>query len=351
MGCAGIELRHVSKHFGDVRAVDDVSFTVAPGTLVTLLGPSGCGKTTTLRLIAGLDFPTSGDILIGDAEVSALAPAERNVAMVFPGSAFFRHMTVHENVSYSVRVSGASLAEAAERARAMLRAVGLAGLEDRLPSELSAGQQQRVAVACALVLEPAVLLFDEPLSNLDAGLRRHIRDEICDLQQRLSLTVVYVTHDQGEAMAVSDHVIVMHRGAIAQQGAPRELYEMPASAFVAGFMGEANRVEGRLEARDGAMGVVRLGALRLRLPHRDQPVGVVAVAIRPESIVIGPAAPDRLFATITKVRYLGAIVEYTLATELGELFAIDRDARVPLKPGDVASLTLRDHGVVILPHA
>ena len=349
MSAARIELRNVSKHYGDVRAVDHVSFTIGPGTLVTLLGPSGCGKTTTLRLIAGLEFATAGDILIGDTEVSALAPAERNVSMVFQSYALFPHMTVLENVGYGVRVSGRSRSEASARARTTLRAVGLAGLDDRLPSELSGGQQQRVAVARALVLEPAVLLFDEPLSNLDAGLRRHMRGEIRDLQQRLGLTVVYVTHEQAEAMAISDRIIVMHRGVIAQEGAPRELYEAPDSEFVAGFMGEANRVEGTLDARDGGTGLVRLGALQLRLPHRDQPIGPVSVAIRPESIVVGPAGRGSLAATVAKVAYLGALVEYTLASELGELFAIGRDVRTPFEPGDAVSLALADHGVVIIP--
>ena len=342
MGCARIELRNVSKHFGNVRAVDRVSFIIEPGTLAALIGPSGCGKTTTLRLVAGLDFPTAGDIVIGDTEVSELAPAERNVAMVFPSSAMFRHLTILENVSYGVPT---------DRARAMLDAVGLTALERRLPSELSAGQQQRVAVARALVQEPAVLLFDEPLSNLDAGLRRQLRDEVRDLQQRLGFTVLYVTHDQSEAMAVSDHIIVMRNGMIAQQGTARALYETPNSAFVAGFLGEANRAEGRLDALDGKMGVVHLGPLRLRLPHRGVPIGPVAVAIRPEAIVVGPPGAGGLEATVVTAAYLGAVIEYTLATELGELFALDRDTATPLKPGAPASLTLRDRGVVILPHA
>jgi iron(III) transport system ATP-binding protein len=233
----------------------------------------------------------------------------------------------------------------------MLDTVGLGGLGDRLPSELSGGQQQRVAVARALVLKPAVLLFDEPLSNLDAGLRRHMRGEIRDLQQRLGVTVVYVTHDQGEAMAVSDRVIVMNRAVIAQDGTPRELYEAPASEFVAGFMGEANRVAGRLESRDGEVGMVQVGPLRLRLPHRGQPIGPVTVAIRPEAVVVGPKGSGSLAAAVAKAAYLGAVVEYTLATELGELFVVDRDARAPLNPGDVAGLTLLDRGVVIIPHA
>ena len=351
MSAASVELRNVSKHYGDVRAVDGVSFTIEAGTLVALLGPSGCGKTTTLRLIAGLEFTTAGEILIAEVEVSALAPAERNVAMVFPSSALFAHMTVLENVRDGLRASGRSPAEVTDRARLMLETVDLASLGDRLPSELSAGQLQRVAVARALVLEPAVLLFDEPLSNLDAGPRRHIRGEIRELQQRLGVTVVYVTHDRAEAMAVSDRIIVMNRAVIAQDGTPRELYEAPASEFVASFMAEANRVEGRLETRDAEMGVVQLGHLRLRLPHRHQPIGPVVVAIRPEAVVIGPKGSGPLAATIAKASYLGAAVEYTVTTELGDLFVIDHDARAPLKPGDAASLALQDHGVVIIPRA
>ena len=341
----------MTKRYGDVRAVDDVSFTIDPGTLVTLLGPSGCGKTTTLRLIAGLEFATAGDILIDDVEVSALAPAERNVAMVFPSSTLFSHMTVLENVGYGLHAPDGAHAEAVDRGRAMLETVGLAELCDRLPSELSAGQRQRVAVARALVVEPAVLLFDEPLSNLEAALRRHMRQEIRDLQQRVGVTVVYVTHDQAEAMAVADRVLVMNRGAIVQDGTPRELYEAPASEFVAGFVGEANRVEGRLAGRDGDMGVVHLGPLRLRLPHRDQPLGPVAIAIRPEAVVVGADGSGTLAATVARVAYLGAVLEYTLVTELGELLVIDRDAREPLKAGDVAGLTLLDRGVVIIPGA
>jgi iron(III) transport system ATP-binding protein len=349
VSAAAIEFRHVSKRFGEVRAVDDVSFAIAPGTLVTLLGPSGCGKTTTLRLIAGLDFATAGDILVGGVEVSGRSPAERNVSMVFQGDALFAHMTVRENVAYGVRVAGRSRAEAAERAQAMLDTVGLGGLGDRLPSELSAGQRQRAAVARALVLEPTVLLFDEPLAHLDAGLRRHLRDEIRGLQQRLRLTFVYVTHDQAEAMAVSDRIIVMNRAVVAQDGTPRELYESPASEFVARFMGEANLLEGRLDARDGDTGVVHLGPLRLRLPHRGQPPGPVAVAVRPEAVAVGPKGPGTLPATVRRAAYLGAVVEYTLATEIGELFVTDRDACAPLAPGEAVGLTLLDRGVVILP--
>jgi iron(III) transport system ATP-binding protein len=342
---ATIEVRRVSKRCGDVCILHDVSFAVEAGTLVTLLGPSGCGKSTTLRLIAGLDFATAGTIVIDGVDVSGRSPGERHVAMVFPGSTLFAHLTVRENVAHAVRAR----ADAAARAQRVLETVGLGALGDRLPSELSSGQLQRVAVARALVLEPAVLLFDEPLSNLDAGLRRHVRAEIRGLQQQLGLTVVYVTHDQAEAMAVADQIIVMNRGVIAQDGTPRALYEAPASEFVATFLGEASCVEGCLETRTGDTGMVRLGPLRIRVPHREQPIGPVAVAIRPEAVAIGPKGSGSLAATVRKAAYLGAVVEYTLATEIGELFVIDRDARVPLAPGDAAGLTLLDRGVVILP--
>src|SRR3982751_6303672 len=245
-----IEFRDVTKRYGDVIAVNDVSFDIGAGTLVTLLGPSGCGKTTILRMLAGLELPSSGTIRIGGEDVTSRPAAERDVSMVFQSYALFPHMSVLENVRYGLVVSGKAKGPANEQARAALSTVGLKGLDARLPSELSGGQQQRVAVARALVLEPSVLLFDEPLSNLDARLRRQMREEIRDLQQRLSLTVVYVTHDQAEAMAVSDRIIVMNKAVIAQEGAPRELYEQPRDAFVAGFMGDANRVRGVIRRRD-----------------------------------------------------------------------------------------------------
>src|SRR3954449_13248365 len=220
---SGIELRDITKRYGDdpraPLAVKGISFEVPAGTLTTILGPSGCGKTTTLRMIAGLESPTSGTILMGGRDVTTLGPAERNVSMMFQSYALFPHMNVIENVGYGLRMSGLRKPEAAARAREALRGVGLVDFDERLPSELSGGQQQRVALARALVLEPAVLLFDEPLSNLDARLRRRVRQEIRELQQSLHLTVIYVTHDQEEALAVSDQVIVMDRGRIAQQGA------------------------------------------------------------------------------------------------------------------------------------
>ena len=253
-GPASVEFRNVTKRYGSVVAVDNVSFTIEPGALVTLLGPSGCGKTTTLRLIAGLEIASEGKIFIGGKDVTLLSAAERDVSMVFQSYALFPHMTVLENVAYGPTVSGMKKAQAHALAREKLALVGLAGYDARLPSELSGGQQQRVAVARALVLEPQVLLFDEPLSNLDAKLRRRVREDIRELQLKLNLTVAYVTHDQQEALAVSDRIIVMSNAAIAQSGAPRELYEAPASLFVADFIGDANivaRGAGCEDRRDG----------------------------------------------------------------------------------------------------
>jgi iron(III) transport system ATP-binding protein len=299
MKAAAIEFRQVSKFYGEVAAVRDISFTIAASTLVTLLGPSGCGKTTTLRMIAGLELPTAGSILIGGEDVTRVPAAERDVSMVFQSYALFPHMSVIENVGYGVAVAGRPKDEVRSRAKAALATVGLTGFDARLPSELSGGQQQRVAVARALVLEPAVLLFDEPLSNLDARLRRQMREEIRDLQQRLSLTVVYVTHDQSEAMAVSDRIIVMNKAAIAQEGAPRELYEQPRDVFVAGFMGDANRVRGTLARLDAALGELSIGPLKLRLPHRGLS-GEVEVAVRPEAIELAPPGEYGLAGTVRK---------------------------------------------------
>jgi iron(III) transport system ATP-binding protein len=350
MKAASIEFRNVTKRYGDVAAVNDISFVIAAGTLVTLLGPSGCGKTTTLRLIAGLELPSSGRILIGGHDVTEASAADRDVSMVFQSYALFPHMTVLENVRYGLIVSRMAKAAADERARAALATVGLTGYDARLPSELSGGQQQRVAVARALVLEPSVLLFDEPLSNLDARLRRQMREEIRDLQQRLSLTVVYVTHDQAEAMAVSDRIIVMNRAVIAQEGAPRELYEQPRDPFVAGFMGDANRVRGTLARRDDTRADVRVGPLSMLLPHRGLADGDVELAIRPEAVTLRDGA-GALQGTVRKAAYLGGLMEYTLDTDVGALFVISTAVDRPFAPGARVGVDLAEHGVVLVPPA
>jgi iron(III) transport system ATP-binding protein len=349
MHAASIEFRDVSKHYGDVAAVSGVSFTVASGTLVTLLGPSGCGKTTILRLIAGLELPTAGTIRIGDADVTEVPAAERDVSMVFQSYALFPHMSVLQNVGYGLTVSGMPKAQVRDRARAALATAGLTGLDRRLPSELSGGQQQRVAVARALVLEPAVLLFDEPLSNLDARLRRQMREEIRDLQQRLALTVIYVTHDQAEALAVSDRIIVMNRAVIAQEGTPRELYHSPKDAFVAGFMGEANRVRTLLIRRDATLAHVAIGPLTVTIAHRGIADGEVDVAIRPEAITLEPAGTTPFAGRVRKSAYLGSVMEYTIDTAIGPLFVVDDSVDQPLAVGADVAVALAPHGVIAMP--
>ncbi|ABD54282.1 ABC transporter ATP-binding protein [Jannaschia sp. CCS1] len=298
-----IEFVDVIKRYGDATAVDRINFSIGKGELVTFLGPSGCGKTTSLRLIAGLELPTDGQVKIAGRDVSRDPASERNVGMVFQSYALFPHMTVLDNVSYGPTIRGVSKADARDQARAILDQVGLGGLEARLPSELSGGQQQRVAVARAIVQQPDVLLFDEPLSNVDAKLRRKVRAEIRDLQQRFGLTAVYVTHDQEEALAVSDRIVVMKMGQIAQIGTPSELYEQPASSFVADFIGDANLIEGRIDTG-------RFTAAHLDLPV-DAPDGTTTATIRPERITLTPGG----VATITSASYLGSRMEYVVQDE------------------------------------
>ena len=342
----GIEFRGVSKRYGqDVSAplaVRNISFEVLSGTLTTILGPSGCGKTTTLRMIAGLEAPTSGQILIDGKDVTTLGPANRNVSMMFQSYALFPHINVIDNVSYGLKMSGVSREVRRQRAQETLRSVGLVGFDMRQPGELSGGQQQRVALARALVLEPAVLLFDEPLSNLDARLRREMREEIRSLQQRLRLTVAYVTHDQSEALAVSDQIIVMDHGVIAQRGTPQDLYEYPRSEFVAGFMGEAML----FPARADAAGTVSLGPLRIA-PRQGVSEGAVKVAVRPEAWHIGPPG-DGLAARLAKAAYLGSNYEYSFETELGPIFVVSPDLGNVLAVGADVGLQLADHGVSVV---
>jgi len=345
-----VEFRDVVKRYGTATAVAGVSFTVEAGTLVTLLGPSGCGKTTTLRMIAGLELPSAGRILIAGRDVTNLGATQRDVSMVFQSYALFPHMSVLDNVCYGLRRSGLGRKEAADRARDGLAQVGLTGFEERQPSELSGGQQQRVAVARALVLEPSVLLFDEPLSNLDARLRRQMREEIRELQQRLGLTVVYVTHDQQEAMAVSDRIIVMNAGRIEQQGKPRELYEQPATPFLARFMGESCPARGVVRRLDPTHVRVRLGDIEIDVVDSVAAEGDATIAVRPEAITVEPA-PGRdgsLAGTIAKASYLGSHMEYSIDTAAGPLFATCPRVERPLGVGTAVALSLAARGVIVV---
>jgi len=319
----------VSKVYGtDVTAVDAVSLEVEAGELVTLLGPSGCGKTTTLRMIAGLEMATKGSIMIGDTDVTKLPATDRDVSMVFQSYALFPHMAVLENVSYGLRISKKSKSEVLERANVGLELVGLTGFGGRYPSELSGGQQQRVAVARALVLEPQVLLFDEPLSNLDAKLRRQVREDIRDIQTKRGLTVVYVSHDQEEALAVSDRIIVMNNAVIAQIGTPRELYDTPTNEFVADFIGEANIFEVTVEDVQGGVASVQVGEMRINTPTSDTRAGTRRLAVRPTRIrLLPPGTANTLEGRVETATYVGTHMEYRVDTSVGQIFVVfDVDA-------------------------
>jgi iron(III) transport system ATP-binding protein len=344
----GVSFEGVSKRYGDFAAVDNVSFTIEPGTLVTLLGPSGCGKTTTLRMAAGLETASAGRILIGGVDVTNLSASERNVSLVFQSYALFPHMSVLENVCYGPISAKVEKGRARELAMAKLAMLGLDGLEKRLPSELSGGQQQRVAVARALVLEPAVLLFDEPLSNLDAKLRRRVRQEIRELQQSLQLTVLYVTHDQSEALAVSDQIIVMDKGRIAQQGTPQALYRQPASHFLADFIGDANLVEGEL-VRQGDATLFRAAGVALPVRADGLALGPATLALRPHRLRLIPASGATLVGTCRRADYLGSHIEVLVNTPWGELLVFgDADAAEPPTAGATIGLGFAPHEAIVL---
>lgn len=345
-----VSFENVTKTFGDVKAIDNVSFTIEPGNLVTLLGPSGCGKTTTLRMIAGLEHPACGRIMIGGKDVTALPATDRDVSMVFQSYALFPHMSVAENVAYGLTASGMKKTEALQKSAEGLELVGLADFRFRMPNELSGGQQQRVAVARALVLEPEVLLLDEPLSNLDAKLRRHVREEIRELQQKIGLTAVYVTHDQEEALAVSDRIIVMNRAVISQEGSPRELYEQPASTFIADFIGDANLVDAEIINTNQAQAEVAVGTLRYSLALRDFKIGRVKLAVRPSAIRLSLAAEKTsgLAGNVRRATYLGSQMHYEVDCELGRLFVVDFRVDKAIAVGSDVSISFSDRGLALV---
>ena len=334
-----VRFEGVVKKYGEVTALKKLDLTIEPGKLVTLLGPSGCGKTTTLRLIAGLEMATQGRIHIGGEDVTHLTATYRKVSMVFQSYALFPHMTVRENVAYGLTVKSVAKTEATQKADAGLELVGLAGFGDRLPSELSGGQQQRVAVARAIVLEPEVLLLDEPLSNLDAKLRRHVREEIRQIQQRLGLTAVYVTHDQEEAMAVSDNIIVMNNAKIAQIGTPRDLYEAPSSAFIADFIGDANLVPCEVEGvKDGTATAVINGQKILVPTHGTFAKGPAQMVLRPHTLNLTAPEQPGLKGEISYAAYLGKEMQYTVETSVGSLFVIAPVTAKPFVQGEAVSV-------------
>ncbi len=332
-----LRLERLTKEFGNgkekVVAVRELSLTINPGEFVTLLGPSGCGKTTALRMIAGFETPTGGQVLLDGDDLSAMTPAKRPMGMVFQSYALFPHMTVFDNVAYGLRVKKMSVNEIKSAVAEVLESMSLSHLANRAPNQLSGGQQQRVALARAMVVRPKVLLFDEPLSNLDAKLRAQMRVEIRSIQRRLGITSIFVTHDQDEAMSLSDRIVVMRNAVVEQVGTPDEVYRRPSSVFVADFIGRSNflEVESAVEARNGEAKVVVSGkkmtvAAQAKALSSKKPV----LLVRPESISVTASKSrgtsfDKGEGKVTNVVFYGNHVEYTLDTHEGEIVAVVSD--------------------------
>ena len=322
-----VRLDHLTKDFKEVTAVDEISLTIEEGKFFSLLGPSGCGKTTTLRMIGGFEEPTSGRVFLGDHDVTGLPPYKRNVNTVFQSYALFPHLTVFENVAYGLKRKNVDKGEIKSRVEDMLELVDLAGYGNRRESQLSGGQQQRVALARALVNRPALLLLDEPLGALDLKLRKQMQLELKRIQSEVGITFVYVTHDQEEAMTMSDRLAVMNEGHFEQVGAPQEVYELPATPFVAGFLGASNLLAGEVERVEGPVAEVRLAAGGIiALPVERLPVdrGRISIGVRPEKIEIRPngvpdaeATSNTLDATVIISTYTGVSTSYECRTKDG----------------------------------
>jgi sn-glycerol 3-phosphate transport system ATP-binding protein len=341
---SAISVRGVSKLWGSTKAVDDVSFEAAPGQLLVLLGPSGCGKSTTLRLIAGLETVSAGRVFIADEDVTDRPPAERRIAMVFQSYALFPHLTVAENIVFGLRVRRVPAAERARRLARVASLLGLDGLLARKPSQLSGGQQQRVALGRAIIAEKPVCLMDEPLSNLDAQLRAEMRREIRALQQSLGITMVYVTHDQTEAMTMADQVILLRDGRVEQDGAPGDMYTRPATTFVARFIGAPPM--NMLHLSDGPAGAVVCGTAGPAVPGGKS--GETLLGVRPEDVRL--ADRDGVPVRVMTVEYLGA--DSIITCKAGtETLAVRVPGRVALAPGAPAAVTWSPESVHLFDEA
>ena len=356
----GIRIENLSKVFidkdkkGRTVAVDNVSLEVAPGELVTLLGPSGCGKTTILRMLAGFTMPTAGTIWFGDEDVTSIPPNKRNVGMMFQSYALFPHLSVFDNIAYGLKVKKLSHAEIIDKVDNVMDMMRISEYAKRIPEQLSGGQQQRVALARAIVNEPRILLFDEPLSNLDAKMREYMREELRKIQQRLGITSVYVTHDQIEAMAISDHVMIMKDGVIEQVGTPSDIYVHPVNTFVANFMGKANFAKGKVLSAGNDTVEIDLFGLPVSVAANhdvDSPAGAaVAVMIRPEFVKLD--RNGRWKALIRRATFFGEKMEYEIQISDRLLTISDSEfiTNGIYREDDTISISICQKGLRILPY-
>lgn len=353
MTSKNVLLKSVCKVFvddsgSDFHAVSDVDLDIKSGEFITLLGPSGCGKTTTLRMIAGFESISSGDIFFGADNVRDVAPNKRDCTMVFQSYALFPHLNVFDNVAYGLRIKKIPDAEIQKKVNDTFSIMNLQDYSDRMPNQLSGGQQQRVALARALVMEPSVLLFDEPLSNLDAKLRLTMRDEIRRIQKEVGITAIYVTHDQNEAMSMSDRIVVMNKGRIEQVGTPHEIYQCPASRFVADFIGVANFIDGDVISIDQESAVVRVADQQLPLPSSSllEKGQKITIVTRPESISItNMSAIDSVFSlhgTVQRSAFMGAVQDYwvEVAGQTLQVTVSNPKAHTVFAPGETIKLQM-----------
>jgi putative spermidine/putrescine transport system ATP-binding protein len=350
MSMTDLELIGLTKNYGSGAAVDNLNLSVAAGELVAFLGPSGCGKTTTLRMVAGFVEPTGGTIRVQGRDITGLAPNKRDMGMVFQSYALFPHMTVARNIAFGLHARRVRRSEVAPRVAGALDLVGLSGMEDRYPRQLSGGQQQRVALARVLALRPKLLLFDEPLSNLDAKLRVQMRHEIRRLQKEVGITALFVTHDQEEAMTIADRIVVINAGRIEQAGTPAEIYDHPTTRFVADFIGTANLIYGTV--REGRFRSKR--GLEFPLPAAAASAsGEMALAIRPEKIDIAPTpSPGQLAGRVARRTRLGSVTEYELALASGDILVVQEQGRAGVdqhEPGSTVGLQWRREDLRLLP--
>jgi iron(III) transport system ATP-binding protein len=355
-----LTLEHLTKTFsarareGEVVAVDDISLNIAQGEFVTLLGPSGCGKTTTLHLIAGFEFPTRGRIVLDGLCLNDVPPNRRAMAMVFQSYAIFPHLNVFENIAYGLKIQKLSTFEIRRKIAEVLSLTALTGLEHRAPNQLSGGQQQRVALARALVMAPKVLWFDEPLSNLDAKLREQMRAEIRRIQQTLGITSVYVTHDQAEAMTLSDRIVVMHQGRVVQVGTAYDVYRRPANAFVADFIGKANLLPARVRGVSSDHLDLEVLGRRLNLPsaHGVYRVGELAtLLVRPEAILLMERSGEGYPGCVRRTADLGPLVEYDVAVADMALALTQYDPRQVYPVGTEVRVQFVPEALYLLPSA